>query len=151
MPAAKITARPFSRWRIARRRMNGSATSRMSIAVCTRVCTPALLQGVLERQGVDHRGEHAHVVAGHAVDAAVARGQAADDVAAADDDGDLHPQGVDVADLVGDRRHHRLVDAEGLRAHQGLARELEQDPPVDGHGRGLAWLRLGCISGSPGP
>ena len=40
VPAAKITIRPFSRWRIARRRMYGSATSEIVIADCTRVCTP---------------------------------------------------------------------------------------------------------------
>ena len=37
VPAAKMTTRPFSRWRMARRRMNGSATARISIAVTTRV------------------------------------------------------------------------------------------------------------------
>ena len=41
MPPAKITTRPFSRWRMARRRMKGSATSRISIAESTRVLTPA--------------------------------------------------------------------------------------------------------------
>ena len=41
VPAAKITIRPFSRWRIARRRMYGSATSEIVIADCTRVCTPS--------------------------------------------------------------------------------------------------------------
>ena len=40
VPAAKITTRPFSRWRIARRRMYGSATSAIVIADCTRVWTP---------------------------------------------------------------------------------------------------------------
>ena len=40
VPAAKITTRAFSRWRIARRRMYGSATSEIVIALCTRVCTP---------------------------------------------------------------------------------------------------------------
>src|SRR4029079_19249346 len=40
VPSAKITTRPFSRWRIARRRMYGSATSRMSAAESTRVSTP---------------------------------------------------------------------------------------------------------------
>ncbi len=39
VPAAKITIRPFSRWRIARRRMYGSATSEIVIADCTRVGT----------------------------------------------------------------------------------------------------------------
>ena len=41
VPAAKMTTRPFSRWRIARRRMYGSATWRISMAVITRVGTPA--------------------------------------------------------------------------------------------------------------
>src|SRR5690242_15646009 len=41
VPAAKITTRPFSRWRIARRRMYGSATWDTLIADCTRVCTPS--------------------------------------------------------------------------------------------------------------
>ncbi len=41
VPAAKITIRPFSRWRIARRRMYGSATSEIVIADCTRVCAPS--------------------------------------------------------------------------------------------------------------
>ena len=40
VPAAKITARFFSRWRIARRRMYGSATSAIVIALSTRVCVP---------------------------------------------------------------------------------------------------------------
>src|SRR5688572_14650783 len=39
VPAAKMTTRPFSRWRIALRRMYGSATSWMVIADCTRVAT----------------------------------------------------------------------------------------------------------------
>ena len=41
VPAAKITIRRFSRCRIARRRMYGSATSAMSSADCTRVAAPA--------------------------------------------------------------------------------------------------------------
>ena len=40
VPAAKMTTRPFSRWRIARRRMYGSATSRTSSAESTRVSAP---------------------------------------------------------------------------------------------------------------
>ena len=51
------------------------------------------LQGVLQGQAVDHRGQHAHVVGRGLVDAGIAGGElrAAEDVAAADDDGDLHP------------------------------------------------------------
>src|ERR1035441_3912105 len=41
VPAAKITMRPFSRCRMARRRIYGSATWRISMALITRVETPA--------------------------------------------------------------------------------------------------------------
>ena len=41
VPPAKMTTRPFSRWRIARRRMYGSATWAMWMAVCTRVGWPS--------------------------------------------------------------------------------------------------------------
>ena len=41
VPAAKTTTRPFSRWRMARRRMYGSDTARISMADSTRVGTPA--------------------------------------------------------------------------------------------------------------
>ena len=41
VPATNIVTRPFSRWRIARRRMYGSAISFIAMAVMTRVGTPA--------------------------------------------------------------------------------------------------------------
>ena len=40
VPPAKITSRPFSRCRRARRRMYGSASDSIRMAVMTRVCTP---------------------------------------------------------------------------------------------------------------
>ena len=40
VPPPKMTTRPFSRWRKARRRMYGSATARISMALITRVGTP---------------------------------------------------------------------------------------------------------------
>ena len=40
VPAAKITTRPFSMWRAARRRMKGSQTEVIGMADCTRVETP---------------------------------------------------------------------------------------------------------------
>ena len=43
-PAPKMTTRPFSRCRIARRGMYGSATWPIAMAVCTRVWTPAFSQ-----------------------------------------------------------------------------------------------------------
>src|SRR3954452_10995699 len=41
VPAAKITTRPCSRWRIALRRMYGSHSLGISMALCTRVSWPA--------------------------------------------------------------------------------------------------------------
>ena len=41
VPPAKMTTRPFSRWRMARRRMYGSATWAIWMAVCTRVGWPS--------------------------------------------------------------------------------------------------------------
>ena len=107
VPAAKMTTRPFSRWRMARRRMNGSATARISMAVTTRVTTPVLLERVLQRERVDDGREHAHVVGGRAVHAARARRQAAEDVAAADDDAGLDAERLDLADVLGDLRGDR--------------------------------------------
>ena len=84
--------RPFSRWRMARRRMYGSATLSMRMAVCSRVSHAEALEGVLQGQAVDDGGEHAHVVGGRLLDDLAAGGElgAAEDVAAADDDGQLH-------------------------------------------------------------
>ena len=69
VPAANTTTRPFSRWRIARSGMYGSATWAIVIAVCTRVGWPTALERVLQRERVDHGGEHAHVVGAGAVHA----------------------------------------------------------------------------------
>ena len=91
VPAAKMTTRPFSRCRIARRRMYGSATSETSSAERTRVSAPAPLERVLERERVQDRREHAGVVRGRAVHPLGRGGHAAVDVAAADDDRELEP------------------------------------------------------------
>ena len=99
VPATKIVTRPFSRWRIARRRMYGSATSFMAMAVMTRVGMPRLLEGVLQGQAVHDRGEHADVVAGRAVHAPGGRGHAPEDVAATDDDADLDAEPMDLRHL----------------------------------------------------
>ena len=62
------------------------------MAVISRVSQPSDSSASCKRQPVDHRGQHAHVVGGGLLDAGVAGGElgAAEDVAAADDDGDLH-------------------------------------------------------------
>ena len=84
----------------------------------------------LEREGVDDHGEHAHVVARRLLDAVLRDGRAAHDVAAADDDGDLHTEVVDLLDLVGEIPRVLRRDAELAIPEERLARELEKDPVV---------------------
>src|SRR6266536_2893850 len=73
-----------------------------------------LLDGVLEGQRVDDRGEHAHVVARGAVHAARARRDAAEDIAAADHDRELHTHADHLADLLRDAGDDLGVDAVAL-------------------------------------
>ena len=80
----------------------------------TRVFTPDLLQHVLEGQRVDHRGQHAHVVGGDPVEPLAARGGAADDVAAADHERELHAERVHRLDLFGEGLDHMEIEAEAL-------------------------------------
>ena len=68
VPPAKMTIRPFSRWRVARRRMYGSATLSMRMAVCKRVSQCRHSKASCSRQAVQHRGDHAHVVRGRFLD-----------------------------------------------------------------------------------
>ncbi len=103
------------------------------------------LQGVLQGQGVHDRGQHAHVVAGGPVHALGGRGQAPEDVAAADDDGDLHAAVDRGADLLRDEHARLRVDAVLARAEERLAGELEQDPAVTG-----ALIERPGLSGSGG-
>jgi preprotein translocase subunit YajC len=60
------------------------------MALITRHLGAELFQRVLHRQRVHHRGQHAHVVAGDPVHAAGGQAGAAEDVAAADHQADLH-------------------------------------------------------------
>ena len=70
-------------------------------------------EGVLQRQAVHDRREHAHVVARRAVHALRGGGQAAEDVPAAHHDADLDPEPVDLGHLPRDERTEGGVDAVG--------------------------------------
>ena len=90
---------------------------------------PGLLGGVLEGQAVHDGGEHADVVAGRTIIRAAAA-SAAEDVAAADDDPDLDAEGVDLPDLASDERTQNAGSTPYGRSREGLAGQLEEDPPV---------------------
>ena len=82
-------------------------------------------QRVLEREGIDDGGQHAHVIAGGALHAALAAAQAAKDVAAADHHDHLHAEFAHLADLLGHVLDRFGVDAVAGVAAEGLAAELE--------------------------
>ena len=88
------------------------------------------LDRVLERQAVHDGREHADVVARRAVHALGGGRQAAEDVAAADDDADLDAARPHGRDLAGDERADGRVDAVLAVAEERLAGQLEQDPAV---------------------
>jgi hypothetical protein len=87
-----------------------------------------LLQSVLQDDGVHHGGEHADVVGARPVHVARALRDAAEDVAAADDDRHLDAEVAHRANLPSDGARHLHVHAVVLRAHQRLARRLQQNP-----------------------
>ena len=54
-------------------------------------------------------------------------GHAAEEISAANDDGDLHAERVDVRQFGGNLVNARRIDAKALVRRQGLAGELEQN------------------------
>src|SRR5262249_30894770 len=103
-----------------------------------------LLQRVLHCKRVDHGREHAHVIAGHAVHAGCGEALAAKDVAAADHHADLHAGALYLECFACKAIKHLRVDAVVSLAHQGLARELQQDAFVlDRLGHGALFLAAG--------
>ena len=99
VPAANTTTRPFSRCRMARRRMNGSATSCISMALITRVCAPCFSSASCSASALI-------TVASMPMWSAETRsmclgllGHAAKEVAATHHDGDVHAQLVHFGDL----------------------------------------------------
>ena len=101
-----------------------------------------LLQHVLQRQGVDDRGQHAHVVGGDAVEPFPAGRGAADDVAAAHHQREVHAEGVHRLDLFRERLDDVKVEARAFLAAQRLARNLEQGAGVgEGHQAAPTWNR----------
>ena len=81
-----------------------------------------LFESILKARALMTVAEHAHVICGNAVEALRAGREAAKDVAAADNDGDLDTEGVNVLDLAGDAADDLRIDAEALIDPSGLRR-----------------------------
>src|SRR6516225_7570151 len=80
------------------------------------------LNGILQGNGIDDGGEHAHVVGADAVHFAGLLGHAAKEITAAYDDADLHAQSTDLNDLAGDLCNAVGVEPETARPCQCFAR-----------------------------
>ena len=109
-----------------------------------------VLERVLQREGVDDRGQHAHVVGGRPVHALGARRQAAEQVAAADDDRGLDAELLDLADVPGDAGGDRRVDPELLLAHEGFTGEFQEDTAIDGRRHRGDYIGFSQVAGRPG-
>ena len=112
---------------MARRRIKGSA-------ICAHFnrrdhprMRPFFLQSVLQGQGVDDGGQHAHVVGDDPVNSHRRCRHAADEIAAAHHHGDFHAHLPDFRNFLGNPRRHFRINAEPLLAHQGFATQLQQD------------------------
>lgn len=89
------------------------------------------LDRVLQRQRVDHRGQHAHVITGDAVHARFRQPFAAEDIAAADHQRHLHARVDGGLDLGGNEGGDIGINAERQLAQQCLAGELQQNARVN--------------------
>ena len=97
------------------------------MADCTRVGTPRDIEGALHRQCVHHGGQHPDVISLRPLHAGGGAGDAAEDVAPADHQTDLHAHRGDIADIGGDGAHLIVVEAIVATRHERLARDFQQD------------------------
>ena len=116
------TSGPSAKWARARARMNGSQMLIMGMADITRADRPLALERLSERQAVQHRGEHAHIVAAHPVHAVGGGSEAAIDVAAADHEAKLDAEARGLA-FAGDAVQHVHVDAVAVLCPSGPRRK----------------------------
>jgi hypothetical protein len=84
----------------------------------------ALLQRILDRQRVNHRRQHAHVVRRNAVHLLGLFRNAAEEIPPAHHDGRFHPQLVNISQFPGNFVDANRIDAEAFTRCQSLAGEL---------------------------
>ena len=111
------------------------------MAVMTRVGMPCLFQRVLQGEAVDDGGEHAHVVGRDAVHVAGGGGHAAEEVAAADHQADLHAGARDFGDLGGQGVDLFGIDAETCASPASTS-------PLSFSRMRLSWAAMAGISSS---
>src|SRR5579859_3843768 len=90
-----------------------------------------LLQRVLQRQCIDDRGHHAHVVAGRAIDFKSLLPRTAKNISAADNQRNLHAEVVHFLQFARDGLNRFAVNAVSLWSLQRLAGNLEQNSLID--------------------
>jgi len=108
----------------------------IGIADSTRVGTSFFFEDALHRQGVHDGSQHSHVIGGGPLDTAGGFGNAAKDIAAADDQADFHALLMDGPDFPGNPLDNGGVETEIPVSHQSFAGQLEQYPAI-GRFRGL--------------
>ena len=98
------------------------------MAVCTRTVSPEIFQRAHEREAIDYRREHAHVVRGRAIHPAMRCSKPAPNVASSDDNGQLDAELLDLGDLLGELLHdlRRNIVTTALFA-KGFATQFEDD------------------------
>src|SRR5579862_4508651 len=89
-----------------------------------------VFESALEREAVDDGCEHPHVVAGHLIDAVGGMFHSAVNVAAADDNADLHAKSLHLADFLGITANDIGIDPEILLPHQRFTADFEKDARV---------------------
>ena len=88
-------------------------------------------QRILERQRIDNRRQHPHVIARGAFNAAFTAAQPAKNIAAADHHDHLHPEVAHFANLLRHALHRIGVNANARFTTQHFTAQLEENPRID--------------------
>ena len=99
-------------------------------------------QGTAQSERIDDRGAHAHLVAFDTVESLSCTAQAAEYVAAADDDADLHAHVVHFFDLFRIFGQTLFVDAVTLFSHEALAAQFEEYSFEFSHNKVFWWVKV---------
>ena len=101
--------------------MYGSHSACISMADSTRVTTPGMLERVLQRQRVDHRRQHPHLVGGRTIHPARLVVAAADKIAGADYQRELNAQRRHFLDFERNLGQRVEIESRPLRGSERLA------------------------------